>query len=255
MNSAAEIRRGTWEELIGIWMRPGSKYFPQGLLLSDATREGLRPYLEEAIKTNVTPSLEAWMEIVNRATQEGRLQYAQATPAPVAEAKPEEPSVLDGMPDADEPLLKSLRCLEDVRERGTELSRKILQLGGHGVGGSRNELLDRLNRRLAWIQSNRIERSQWVERGELVPAEKQTKSEPSQDANITEALRLIDGLTYQDIGWSGDGGVTGKHAIVATAKKKLNVFVARAEARRYPAEQILAKVQDEIKKLGDCSIR
>lgn len=60
-----------------------------------------------------------------------------------------------------------------------------MQSGGHGVGGTRHALLDKLNERLAYIQMHRIKRSS------LPPAE-QTRTNTVEDApELTEVQARV----------------------------------------------------------------
>jgi len=180
----------------------------------------------------------------------GRVQYDHSAPEPVNPAL--------NMPDADEPLLKNLRCYEDLNERGAQISKKVMSLGG-GAGGADamgrdrgNELLEKLNRRIAWIQNNKIRRD------DLPPSDapktpQLAKPVVTVPSEILEAHKLVDSMTIADVGETGDGA--GRHTLLPIRMKKFHRDIDERYAKRESPESILENTKTLIKDSGSGSIR
>src|SRR5438445_4438334 len=141
------------------WMAAGKK--PANLLVTENNSLFITSTISKYIQqTGRKPSVEEVDQIIKSLGDialGGKLQYHGA-----AVVNAVDPTL--NFPDADEPLLKNLRCLEDIEERGEQLARKILSRGD-GVGGTdefgrsrSNELLEKFNRRTKYIADHNIQR-------------------------------------------------------------------------------------------------
>ena len=188
----------------------------------------------------------------------GKLQYHHASGqnAPMGE-----PAL--NLPDANEPLLKNLRCLEDITEHGHAISKKVIQQGG-GAGGTdaagrsrSNPLLEKLNRRLAYIQEHNIQLADLLRLG-LDPKPAESKPAPARQPifvappEVSEAHALVDAMTLADIATVTSG--LGRRGALDKKKDRLHADITQMRANGESAASVLQKTKDAIKKSGSGSI-
>src|SRR5579862_5441341 len=115
-----------------------------------------------------------------------------------------------------------------------------------------NELLEKLNRRIAWIQNNKIRRD------DLPPSDAPKTPQPAKPvftvpSKILEAHKLVDSMTVGDIGSTTDGA--GRHTLLPIRMKKFHLDIDERYAKRESPESILENTKTLIKDSGSGSIR